>query len=197
MPVERRLRGGLERNAGVVEPDVEAFLETVVRRARPRVITRRAVAGLAAAAAVAAAVTGGSWALHAIRSADRDVPAAHRSHQAGLPPLAGTFTRAVAPSTAAIRNNRMAGRWTIRLRGQVIQAVSAPPSFTGVLSTFQFQVRDSRFRTNLFIQDVCANKPGGTYRWALSGRTLRFAAVSDPCTARVAFFTSGPWRAIS
>ena len=55
----------------------------------------------------------------------------------------------------------------------------------------------SRFRTNLFIQDVCANKPGGTYRWAVSGRTLRFAAVSDPYAARVAFFTSGPWRAIS
>jgi hypothetical protein len=197
MPVERRLRGGLERNAGVVDPDVERFLAIVVRRARPRVIMRRAAAGLAVAAALATALVAGPPVLHVIQSAHRDVPAAHPSRTPGVTPLSGTFTRTVAPGTTAITVNHMAGSWTIRLGGEAIQAVSAPPGFTGVLSTFQFQVRGSMFRTNLFIQDVCANKPAGTYRWAVSDRILRFTAVSDPCQARVAFFTSGQWQEIS
>jgi len=37
------------------------------------------------------------------------------------------------------------------------------------------------------------NNPGTTTRY----RILRFTAVSDPCQARVAFFTSGQWREIS
>ena len=101
------------------------------------------------------------------------------------------------PGGAAIRGDHLAGRWTIRLRGDTIDPVTAPPAFTGVLSAYQFQVRGGRFSTNLFIEDVCANMPVGVYRWVLSGQTLRFAVVSDRCRARVVFFTSGLWRAMS
>ena len=197
MPVERRLRSGLAHNAGALDPDVGRFFDAARRRARRRVIMRRAAAGLVAAAAVAAVIVGGPRAVHAIGGLGGPAPPAvsGRHHGAGM--LSGTFTRTVTPGGAAIRGDHLAGRWTIRLRGDTIEPVTAPPAFTGVLSAYQFQVRGATFSTNLFIQDVCANMPVGVYRWVLSGRTLRFAVVSDRCRARVVFFTSGRWRAMS
>src|SRR5260370_15423354 len=110
MPVERRLRGGLERKAGVVAPDVEASLDAVVRRARPRVIMRRAAMGLAVAAALAVVVAAGPWALHTFQSLHRSAPSAHRSHKVVPPPLAGTFTRTRAPATPPPQPHPMAAR---------------------------------------------------------------------------------------
>ena len=195
MPVERRLRSGLTRNADAVDPDVDRFLSTVQRRARRRVITRRGAAGLAVAAAVAAVVI--SARERCIRLAESRrlaPPAVHPSPRPASEALSGRFTRTVAPGGSAIQSAHMAGRWTIRLSGGTINPVAAPTTFTGLISTFQYQVRGSEFRTNLFIGDVCLNLAAGTYHWALSGRTLRFVAVSDRCPARVALLTSGPWQ---
>jgi hypothetical protein len=197
MPVERRLRNGLAHNAGALDPDVGRLFEAARSRARRRVIMRRAAAGLAAAVAVAAVIVGGPRAVHAIGGLGGPAPPVVSGHHRGVGMLSGTFTNTVPPGSTAIRGNHLAGRWTIRLRGDTIEPVTAPPAFTGVLSAYQFQVRGGTFRTNLFIQDVCANRPVGVYRWARSGRTLRFAVVSDRCRARVVFFTSGGWRAMS
>lgn len=197
MPVERRLRDGLARNAGALDADAGRFFDGVRRRARRRVIMRRTAAGITVAAAVITVVAGGPRAMEAIRGLDRPAPSVQTSQHPAVGILPGRFTRTITPGGAVIRDNHMAGRWTIRLRGGAIQPVGAPPAFTGVRSAYQFQVRGSKFSTNLFIEDVCVNMPAGLYRWTLSGRTLRFVVVSDPCRARAAFFTSGTWQALS
>ena len=56
MPIERRIREGAERNAGILDPDVDRFLDAVVHKARRRQVVRRSLTGVAAAAAVALAV---------------------------------------------------------------------------------------------------------------------------------------------
>jgi len=191
MPVERRIRSGLARNADAVDPDVDRFLGVVQRRARRRVIARRVAAGLAVAAAVVVVVVVGPQVMRGVRDLGRPAPAGHPTPTPGL---SGTFSRTVGPTDAAIRSNHMAGHWVFRVSGGTIEPVSAPHAFTGLLSTFQYQVRGSEFRTNLFVGDVCLNQPAGTYRWVRSGRTLRFAVVSDPCRARAALLASGLWQ---
>jgi hypothetical protein len=194
MPVERRIRSGLARNAGSVDPDLDRFLGAVQLRARRRVITRRVAAALVVAAAVAVVIVAGPQAWHAVGGLDRPAPVVQPTYKPGTPTLSGTFRRTVGPGGAAVRSNHLAGRWTMRLAGGTIDAVSVPSAFTGMLSAYQYQVHGSEFRTNLFIQDICVNKPAGTYRWARSARTLRFTVVSDPCRARAALLTSGPWQ---
>ena len=75
MLVERRIRNGLARNAGAVDPDVDQFLDTVQRRGRRRVIARRVAAGLAVAAAVAAGIAVGPQAMQAVRDLGHPAPA--------------------------------------------------------------------------------------------------------------------------
>ena len=43
MPIERRIRQGAERNAGVLDPDVDRFLDSVVHKTRRRQVVRRSL----------------------------------------------------------------------------------------------------------------------------------------------------------
>ncbi len=197
MPVERRLREGMQRNADVLDPDVDRLLGSVVVRTRRRVRVRRAAIGLAATAATIAAIALGPQALDAVRDLRRDQPA-QPSPPTVAPDaqaLTGTFARRVSgsPSMAA---KGMVGRWSIDFRADGTMRVAAPDGFTGVLSGSLFQVEGERFRTAL-LGDVCSfGSPPGTYRWIRSGDTLTFEALNDPCRARVELFTSGSWRAV-
>jgi len=192
MPIERRIRGGLASNAEAVDPDVDGFLSVVRRRGRRRVIARRAAAGLAVAAMTAVLFVVGPAAMRAIRDLHHRGPSGPTT-PTPAPALSGTFSRTVAPGAAVVGNSHLAGHWTIRIGGGTIEPVSAPAAFTGLLSTFQYELRGSEFRTNLFVGTICLNQPAGIYRWSVSGRTLRFVTVSDPCRARAVMLTSGPW----
>ena len=56
MPIERRIRQGAERNASVLDPDVDRFLDSVVHRTRRRQVVRRSLSAAACVAAVVLAV---------------------------------------------------------------------------------------------------------------------------------------------
>ena len=80
----------------------------------------------------------------------------------------------------------IAGRWVIELDTDGSMQVTAPDTYTGVVSGPLFQATPEWFRTSLFEQDLCSGQPLGTYRWELTGSTLRFTEVDDPCDGRVA-----------
>ena len=56
MPIERRIRQGAERNAGVLDPDVDRFLDSVVHKTHRRQVVRRSLTAAASVAAVVLAV---------------------------------------------------------------------------------------------------------------------------------------------
>ena len=192
MPLSVVLRDGFQRNADVLEPEVDRLLEDVFHRTRRRRLVRRAAVVIAAAGAVVLGALFGPWALDALRRPS--VPATIAPPTGAAQSLAGAFTRHVEPDRAVVRSHSMAGDWTIDLREGGAITVFAPPGFSGVLSDFQFQLAGDRFRTNLFAQDLCVGSPIGTYHWQRSGRTLTFTAVEDRCAARVALFAGGPWH---
>ena len=102
MPIERRIREGAERNAGVLDPDVDSLpghrssVET-----RRRQVVRRSLTGAAAAAAVALAVFVGPSVLDGIEGANGNVPGGNPTPSVApsVPPivpfLTGTFTRSI------------------------------------------------------------------------------------------------------
>ncbi len=195
MSVDRRLRGGFQRNADVLDPDVDRLLDEAIRKTRRRVLVRRTAVMIAAAAVLVFAVVVGPSAFHALQDLRHELPATHPTPTTpSAQALTGAFTRRVAADSAAIRSNSMAGIWTIDLHADGTMTVTAPPAFTGVLSSFLFQATGDRFRTYLFVQDVCTDLPLGTYRWTRSGDTLTFKVADDRCAARVDFFTGGPWH---
>ena len=197
MPVERRLRQGLERNAGVLDPDVARFLDTVVTRSRRRVRVRRVAATVAVAAAAVVVVAIGPRAIDAVRDLRQTQPA---QPTPTVTPngevLTGTYTRQV-DGSPTITENGMAGRWTIQLNADGTITATAPRGYSGVLSGILFETDGDRFRTSVFGQDVCTFLPLGSYRWSRSGGTLSFEVEDDQCEARVEFFTSGSWRSVS
>jgi hypothetical protein len=73
--------------------------------------------------------------------------------------------------------------------------VSAPDGFSGVLSGILYQIEGDRFRTNLFVQDICSDQPV-TYLWVRRGEELSFTPLGDPCQGRVAVLTSASWRRV-
>jgi hypothetical protein len=199
MSLDRRLREGLGRITAGIDPDVDWHLRRAVRDARRRVALRRAGAALAVAAAIIASVVLGPRALDALSSVTRPPPAGQPTPTVAAPTtlgnqaIAGTYRRTVPADDPDAQSNRLAGRWTIQLRGDGTMAVTAPAGFTGVLSGSQFQVQADTFRTTLFIQDLCSNLPVPTYRWTRVGDRLTFTPIDDRCGARVTVLASGPW----
>ena len=188
MSVEDRLRNGLARNAASFEPDTESTLERVVSRTRRRSHRRWLVVGFAGAGAAAAAVVG-----FVLVQRPRDeirtrggAGADDRRDRAGG-----------AGPDRTVRGDRrrrsdgelpfdIAGRWVIELDADGSMQVTAPDTYTGVVSAPLFQATPEWFRTSLFEQDLCSGQPSGTYRWELTGSTLQFTEVDDPCDGRVA-----------
>lgn len=112
MQIERRLRTGLQRNTGNLNPDVECFLASVQRRARHRVITHRAAAGLVVAAAVAAVAVVGPRALDATTNSLHPTrPAEHQTRPSRYVPSAidGTWQSAKLTEAEFVRWYRAAG----------------------------------------------------------------------------------------
>ena len=108
--------------------------------------------------------------------------------------IAGTYIRTLGNDDAAVRTNQMVGEWTITFRSDGVLEVSSPASFQESRSGYSFEVSGNQFRTDLFRTDVCNDKLPGRYRWQRIGNRLTVEVVDDPCPARAALFSSGPWR---
>jgi hypothetical protein len=195
MPLDRRLREGIRRATSEVDPDVDHNLDRTFRRARRTIAVRRAGAAVAVAASIAIAIVVVPHAIDAMRREQLPSPAASPTIT-NPTAIAGTYETVIPNDQPVVRQNGLAGRWTIRLGTNGIMTVSAPGSFTGVLSGTLFRIQGDHFRTNLFIQDVCSNLPIDSYRWTEQGNELRFMTITDPCEGRVAVLTSAPWTRV-
>jgi hypothetical protein len=200
MPIERRIRQGAERNAGVLDPDVDRFLDSVVHTTRRRQVVRRSLSAAACVAAVVLAVaigpevlsgtTGGSVPGTAI------TPGVAPSVTPVVPLVTGTFARSIPEGTALVRVNGIAGTWTISAGTDGQVRLVAPIAFAGVHASRPFEMQADTLRTVAFGSDICAGLPAGRYGWVRSGDFLLLSAISDPCDARVFILGARPWSLV-
>jgi hypothetical protein len=196
MSIERRLREGLERSASVVQPDMGRRLPEAIARGRRRRRARRASSILATVAVLAGI---GLAAPHVATFVQRTPhPAVSRGPTLTPGPdaaIAGTYTSKLRATSRVIRDNGMAGTWTLRLSANRVITVSAPRSFRGELTAIAFRIQGERFTTNAFVNDPRCSNDVGVYRWRRAGATLVFTPISDTCALRRALFSSQPWHA--
>lgn len=194
MPLEQRLRDGVQRAAADLKPDLGGRLDATLRDGRRRGRRQQLRAGLAFATVMLAVVLIGPPLIDGLR----------RAPQVGASPsptaaasLSGTYGTSLVSTDVAVISNRMPGDWTIQFGSAGILTVTAPAGFTGTRSGYSFQVSGEQFRTDLFGTDVCSTLLPGTYRWSLSSDRLSFTVVDDSCSGRVALLTAGVWSAIT
>jgi hypothetical protein len=193
MPLDRRMREGMQRMAADLEPDVDGRLQETLRGARRAATRQQLRDGLGFAAAILAVVLVGPPLIEGLRSGSLGVGASPSPTPGAA--LTGTFATTLVSTDVAVTLNRMAGDWTIGFESSGILTVAAPPGFTGTSSGYSFDVSGSQFRTVLFGEDVCSTLLPGTYQWNLSGGRLTFTVVDDSCPGRVALLTSAAWTA--
>jgi hypothetical protein len=197
MSVERRLREGLERSASAVQPDMGRRLPEAIARGRRRRRARRAslivgtVAALAAIGVAVPQVT--SYVQHVQHPAVSPGPTLRPGPDAVI---AGSYTSKLRPTSQVIRDNGMAGTWTLRLKPNGVITLVAPGSFHGDLASVAFRVQGDRFTTNALVNDPRCSNDVGVYRWQRAGRTLVFTPVSETCAVRRALFSSQPWHTL-
>ncbi len=192
MPLDRRLRQGLERSSTAIEErPLDHVLDGVVARGRRRRRVRRLAAGTLAFAAVLAALYLAPKALDAIRSFGETKPA---SPQQLLRQIAGTYSIEVNSSGGTIEAFDLTGTWTVGLLPTGAMEITPPPPFlrswdqpTGDV----FTVAGDTLRTNALVQ-LCASSIG-TYAWALRDDRLTLAPLTEDCEARKAVFTASTW----
>jgi hypothetical protein len=199
MRLERRIREGTQRNAGVVEPDVDGSLSTVVREVRRRRWIHRTSSTVVAIALVAAAIVLGPGVLDAVRgprlSAVASLPTqVATTSPAGTSGVPATFARTVSRGLAVVRANRLEGRWIIATDARGPMRLNAPAAFAGPTVSWPLEQTADQLRTSAFGGDLCAGYRAGTYHWTRVSRFLILDMISDRCDARVWLLTSGPWR---
>jgi len=196
MPIERRIRQGAERNAGVLDPDVDRFLDSVVHKSRRRQVARRSLTAAVSVAAVVLVVILGPSALDGIGdAANRPVPGSEPTPTVTsvVPLVTGTFTRSIPEGTALVRVNGIAGRWTIIAGANGRVRLVAPPAFAGAHASRPFEMQTDTLQTVAFGSDICEGLPAGRYGWSRSGDFLLISAISDQCDARVFILGARPW----
>ncbi len=195
MPLDRRLRDGIDRLTSEIDADVDRNLDRTLRRARRTIALRRAGAASVVAASVALAIVIGPRTIDALRNEQAPSPATIPSNT-NPAIIAGTYETVVPNDQPAVRRDGLAGRWTIALGADGTMTLSPPSSYSGPRSGYGFQVSGDRFRTDLFSTSVCTGIPPGEYRWTLSGGTLTLTPVDDRCAARDALLGSASLRSV-
>ena len=189
MSLERRLREGMDRVTDDVHPDVDRHLRTSLRSGGRRIVVRRAVAAAGALALVALVGVAGLRLLAAGEAAPR--PAGPPSPPAITPAtIAGTYTVTVHPIPAVVDGIALAGEWTFELRADGSMSITPPPDIPVAAEGYGFEIRDGRFETNAFVDDLCSvaqerGRPVGVYSFELVGDDLVLDARDDACAARV------------
>lgn len=200
MPVERRIKEGTERNAGVLDPDVSRFLDSVVHKTRRRLAIRRSLSVAAMGAGVVVAIVLGPNVLSGIGGMGGTVPGSEPTQSVGpsVPPgvafLTGTFTRSISKGTAVVRANGIAGTWTISAGSSGSVRLVAPQSFAGAPASHPFEMQAGSLATDAFGSDICAGLPAGTYTWTVQSGFLVLTPLSDRCDARVVVLGAGAWK---
>jgi hypothetical protein len=197
VPIERRIRQGAERNAGVLDPDVDGFLDSVVRKTHRRQVVRRSLSAAACVAAVMLAVATGPDVLRG--TTDGSVPGTEPTPGVApsvtpvVPLVTGTFTRSIPEGTALVRVTGIAGTWTIDAGSDGRVLLVAPASFSGAHTSRPFRMQTDTLTTNAFNSDICQGLPAGRYTWSRSGDFFLMSAISDRCDARVFILGARPW----
>lgn len=199
MPIERRIREGAHRNAGVLDPDVDRFLGSVVQKTRRRQVIHRSLTVAASAAVVVLAVVFGPSVLRDVGGSGSTVPGSNLTPSVApsvkpvVPLLTGTFTRTITEGTAIVRANGIAGTWAISAYPDGSVRLVAPASFAGAHASRPFEMQQGDLQTDAFSSDICAGLPAGTYRWSQVGNFLLLSTISDRCDARVFILATHPW----
>lgn len=199
MPIERRIREGAERNAGVLDPDVDRFLGSVVHRTRRRQVIRRSLTAAASVATVVLAIVLGPSVLDGIGGTGGTQPGSNPTPSVApsvgpvVPLVTGTFMRSIPEGTAVVRANGIAGTWTISADADGSVRLLAPGSFAGAHASRPFEMQANTLSTDAFSSDICVGLPAGTYRWSHQGGFLLLTALSDRCDARVFVLGARPW----
>lgn len=189
MSLERRLREGMDRVTGEVDPDVDRHLHTSVRSGRRRIVVRRAAAVAGALVVVALVGVAGQRLLDADEAAPR--PGGPPSPAEITPAsIAGTYTVTVHPIPAVVDGIALAGEWTFELRADGSMSIEAPPGIPVAAEGYGFEIRDGRFETTAFVDDLCSaaqerGRPVGDYTIERAGDDLVLDARDDACAARV------------
>ena len=199
MPIERRIREGAERNAGVLDPDVDRFLDSVVHKTHRRQVIRRSLTAAASVAAVALAVVLGPKSLTAWATDGRDGARirSHADRHAGRSP-GDRHVHAVDPGgdgSGAGRRHR--GHLVDQRRRGRACAAGGPCVVRRRPKVPPVEMQADTLQTVAFDSDICEGLPAGTYGWTLSGDFLLLSAFSDPCDARVFILGARPWSLAS
>ena len=199
MPIDRRLRNELQRDAERIEPAVERNLGAVEARARqsgnlgwPMLLAATLVIALAVGVRLVQPATPSVGASPAPSPATSQPSA---SVAASFDAIAGTYLVTLDGSDPVVAANKLGGTWTMRLAADGEIFLSSPETFgsgTGNLSGLAFSLDGDRFRSNIFYNDFCGSI--GTYTWARSGGKLSFAPLDDTCQARRTLLATAPWR---
>jgi hypothetical protein len=199
MPIERRIREGAHRNAGVLDPDVDRFLGSVVQKTRRRQVIHRSLTVAASAAVLVLAIVVGPSVLRDVGGSGSTVPGSNLTPSVApsvkpvVPLLTGTFTRTIPEGKAVVRANGIAGTWTISADADGSVRLLAPASFAGAHASHPLVMQPGDLQTDAFSSDICAGLPAGTYRWSVVGNFLLLSTTSDQCDARVFILAAHPW----
>ena len=186
MPIDARLRDGLERSMSTIGTDVEPFLRDARRRGRRRLLIRRAVTVVTIAAAVVLVAVAGPSLRDLLRGREQQPAAPQPAVQ-----LSGTYTTTLRASDLSGGSAGAVGTWLLTLdRGSTLDLASLTNGNRG-RSVTQYQATQDEFLTTALADGSCSGL--GTYRWSRSGSILTFSVVSDPCPLRVAILSSQPW----
>lgn len=185
--LDRRLREGLRAEAEVAKVAAMDRLPAVHSSGRRRLLRHRVSLGATVVLAAAVAVGGGVFVLD-LRDSSAPPPVAP------VPTgLTGLYSRDVTAAQAA-GTSVVAGHWSLEFSSDGSVRVVAPSGYHGVLSGTTFESSAESMRTSLFVQDLCAGQPIGSFAWSRSSGLLRFTEAGDACEARRTLLIGGAWR---
>lgn len=195
MPIDGRLRQGLERSASGGTRDLADKLPEALARGRRRRRVMVAARATTIAIVLAIVAVAGPGLLTAMRTEQPAHPTPPVSTFRDYSVIAGTYTVDLTTADATVAANHMAGTWTMQLRPDGAMQLSFPAGFTKegqAPAGTAFTLAASQFRTNLFYTDLCHSI--GVYRWVRRGTRLTFTPLSEDCPIRQAILSSQPWN---
>ena len=187
MSIDPRVRKGLHRAMSAIDADADGLLVEARRRGRRRVITYRAVAGVAFVTALVFLVLLAPVLLDALGSQ-------HRQPATEPPALSveGTYVTTITDEDAASIGARdAAGAWLLTLRGDGVMTLASLDNADLGRATTPYQTVGDQIITAALTGDDCTGV--GRYIWSRTGSTLTFERVSDPCDLRVLILSSQMW----
>ena len=201
MPLDRRLREGLRREAATFTPDVERNLAKVAARGRPAPARGLALVATAVILLVVAIRIGGGDPLAMVAgvlSPDRSLKPSASSASTADDRLAGTYRVTLDGGDVTVVSLTMGGEWIVSLRTDSGIELTAPTTFAAddpaALTGYIYATRGDLFYTNAFAHHFSQGCAGsGTYRWSMVAGGLHFELVEDSCPARVALMTGSDW----